>query len=480
MKKLFSLLLITISIDQASSNIYASSLKTAQTFMFTQPVYHNIQATNFLWRDVIPDNRVTLRVVPMYQESFNGAKTAKYFLLNCRSDILIAGDNTTFNTERDVRAEWLELPSTFSGVLSIRPHQKQYGALLSYNQNLYWLPWEFFANSWVEISMPIIKVVNKINPVQCNSSNTAGPVTGHEIIDAFNRSSMLFGKISPNKQSIFGVGELRAVFGTTWTTKNDFLLQYYGGIAIPTSKKQIPCTLFNPVIGLNSHTAMVAGVNIELPLQPEDWNFHAKVYLLADANYLYPNHQLRTLSLFKNQWSQYLMLRRAITQPDGTVIGDTTATPAVNVLTQTVRVRANCFANLATGISLDYHGWNLELGYQFWVHTTERLSLCKPNCSKKPFLFHEYGIAGTGTGSASGSKINTQTPNDPVFVTIKSMDICPRTGASSGAFVQAVQGAFGYTSERGPFIGVGGFFEKPNTDTALGQWGVWGTLGYGF
>lgn len=475
MKKLF-LSIVTITV---LPTIFAARLKTSQSFLLTRPAYDNVQALQFLWRDALAEDKSIFRVTPIYQKSFRDKRLARLFLLKCQSDILVAGDASANNTLRDVRAEWLGLPATFSGRYTLCPQQTQYSATMSYFHHLKSLGWSFIANSWIGITMPIVGMTNAAHPAQFDSQNSAGPTSGDEIVNAMNSSAMIYGKIAPCKLSKTTVPELRFVFGTTWTTKNDFLLMYYTGISFPTYKRQQPHYLFGPVLGHNRHYQLIAGLSAELPLHEEGSDFHCKLFMLAENNFLMRNHQLRSFDVFNKPWTRYLQLRKAVTLPDGTITGSAETTPAVNAFTFPVRVHPNSYFNMALGLSFDQCGFTGEVAYQLWAHARERLQLMKSCCEGTPLPFEMYGIAGTGTSSASESLINTQAPNDLIFTTFKRGDIDLQSGANRGAFSQAINASVGYRGDRG-FIGVGGFWEKPNTDTALEQWGVWGTIAYSF
>lgn len=472
--------MIAISPFVVAQTAMAARSKTSQSFLLTRPAYDNVEAQQFLWRDAVGEEQSVFKVTPIYQKSTNDKKLARYFLLDCQEEIVVAGDATAQNTQRNVRAEWLGLPSTFSGVYSLRPEQTQYAVTLSgFYHFKSATSWSYLEQSWIGLTMPVVGMSNRANPRQSDASNSAGPVTGQEIVQALNQPDMIFGKIAPCTLKKTTVPELRFVFGTTWTTESDFLLLYYTGIAFPTEPRQRPNYLFEPVLGHNRHYGLIAGFAAELPFHEEGSDFHAKMFFTAENNFMIRNNQLRSFDVFGKPWARYLQLRKAVTLPDGTVTGSAETTPGVNALTFPVRVHPNSFFNMALGLSIDQCGFNAEVGWQMWAHPRERLNFTKSCCSGRPLIFEMYGIAGTGTNSASQSMINTRAPDDLIFTTFKRGDIDLHSGANRGAFSQSVNGALGYRCSFG-FIGVGGFWEKPNCDTALEQWGVWGTLGYTF
>ena len=222
-----------------------------------------------------------------------------------------------------------------------------------------------------------IAVSNKLRPHQSDAMDTAGQVTGDELVEAFNRPTMRYGKMSPCATKAHGIAQILLSFGTTWVNKNDFLLSYYTGVILPAYKRNRPHYLFNPVVGPNGHFGFTLGFNTELPLQPENRDYSFKLFATGEVHYLLHGRQIRTLDLIGKPWSRYMLLRRAITQLDGTIIGDTTPTPAVNAFTQPVRVHPWGFGNLAGGFTYMKNGFTIEAGYQLWVHPSRHSHLLR-------------------------------------------------------------------------------------------------------
>jgi len=157
---------------------------------------------------------------------------------------------------------------------------------------------------------------------------------------------------------------------------------------------------------------------------------------------------------------------------------ETTTIPGVNVLTQSVKVHPYSFFNLAGGFAFNTCHTSLEFGYSLWTHVSERIKFCRPGCDKELPRIEYFGLAGAEPGtSANASTISEQAPDDPVFITLKQNDLLPLSGSGRGAFTQSLHAAFGYISDY-VFVGIGGFFEQPTNNTALKQWGIWGTLGF--
>lgn len=492
MKKLIVVSCLITSLIAAISIYADTQYKTSQTFMTSTPFYHHVGATSFLWRTVVADKNDdgtgAFRVMPFYQQSTHGEKNdGSYFLINCKHSILFAGDASPLRFKRDVRAEWLNLPSNFSGYLSLNPEEKQYGAVLSYNHSFKDLfGSSLLENSWLEITMPFGCTTHELHPCEYDLSLSQTTVSGYPstILQALNQPSLLYGKISPCKMKKSGLAEVQLTWGTTFINKDDFLLTYYTTFVMPGNTRPEARKLFEPTLGSNGHFGLNAGVNAELPILESGSDCMIKIFANGENHFLFKRKQWRTFDLRegataeravgnfgRKEWSRFVMLRHDT---------DFTLEPAVNLLTQKVEVYPQSSFNLATGFLAQYGAFTAELGYQLTARQSECVRLLLPCCEGKIFPFEAYGIAGVGPeATASTSTIAEQGPDDPTFIHITWNDVNRISAEGRSAFVQGVHAAFGVHKDC-LFAGVGGFFEQPNRNTDLPKWAVWFDVGMQF
>ena len=264
-----------------------------------------------------------------------------------------------------------------------------------------------------------------------------------------------------------GFAECRLIAGATYKTCHDFLFAYTGTFSIPMSTRACPDYLFTPTLGGNGHCEVGIELNIELPLNcPESYNKCLLFFNVQDHFYL-PRHQWRTLDLYKKQWSRYLLLRKENSE---------TTIPAVNIFTQRVRVRPFNTVDLSVGLRAISGCTHLELGYDLWGHSSQRLEFSEPWCAKTPGIITQYGIAGTGTNSASTSTIAKRGDNDPVFVHLRTSDLDLSSGASKEGFTSKVHASATFYDA----ITFGGFYEFAHTNTSLENWGFWASIAHLF
>ncbi|MGC2310939.1 MAG: hypothetical protein WA432_04930 [Candidatus Babeliaceae bacterium] len=479
MKKICICLLILLSsLPFISKTIF----KTSQTFMFTRPAYQNVGAYFHLWKKIIADTEspdYALQALFLHQHSICNKHTDQFFLLHCQNVLSVAGDATDpslLNT-RDIRAEWLGLPSTFSGKFTVHPSQEQTFVQIVVKKNLYfWFPYNFFKTWWVSLSIPFVHVRNNLH---FTTFDTQNPGTGfpHNLTDAFTQPAWCFGKMDHRSRTKNRLAEIRFTLGNVFLNHDDFLLASYSALSFPLAKKQRPNFIFSPFGGANGHIDWVFGFLLELPCYEDCPAIKSIFFATLENHFLLKNHQWRALDIrhpigTHNEYSRYLLLR---------LPNDPTTVPAVNIFTERVQVRPFNIVDLATGFRFEKDAFNVEAGYHLWAHQSEQIKLLRSNCEGTRPLIEQFGIAGSGTGSASQSSINQQV-DDPSgqFVTLLRDHLDLSSGASRGGFTQGAYIALGYLYEgvkHRYFGSLGVFYDKPNTNTALEYWAVWVKFG---
>jgi hypothetical protein len=459
----------------------------AHSFMFTRPAYYNFSMIQATWHDFFLEKKghclAAIQGILFYQQSREYTPTKQYFLPNqCNTEVLIAGDAVEQDFFiRDVRAEWLNLPSTFRGILTINPKQKQTGFLLQYNQDLKKIVCSpLFKNAWFTISLPFVHVQNNFNPIQSNITGITDNTTTHQpqtILQAFNQPDWCYDRFPVEQQTSRGLAELRVDIGSTYLFKNQKYDQmaFYSAIIIPIAPSQDPRFIFSPFTGNNNHFGLGGGILTQFLLNrnPERcaWCFFANL----EAVWLFHNREKRTFDLINKPWSRFMLFTHKDSPPGSSV-------PGVNVLTQAVKTTPMGIFDFSTGWRLQIETINIDLSYNIWGHAREKISLHNDCCMLD---FTQYGIAGKGTitsqgkdvaASASLSTIQQQADDDLTFVTINQLDIDVRSGASAGALNQKAQVAVGIECKDKPvetFCAAGACFDFPYKNSALKTWSVW-------
>src|SRR3990167_2861861 len=92
----------------------------SETFMFTRPCYERLTAYEAFWQnmtfyqDCFPHSN--MQAIAFYQNSINkrNDQFRQYFLMRDKDELVVRGDDITL-IDRDIRAEWLQLPANYNG-----------------------------------------------------------------------------------------------------------------------------------------------------------------------------------------------------------------------------------------------------------------------------------------------------------------------------------------------------------------------------
>lgn len=467
---------------------FAKRNHTSQTFMFPRPVYHNLAEFNGPWLYLTTQERNeyggTFQVIPSFQESpmhSCNSRVAGYFSMFCKQRLLVAGDATGARDSRDVRAEWLRLPSDFIGTLCFNPKQIQEGLVFAYQQDLdYFCDIDLLRFLYVNIQLPVVWVKNSLGLGE--TIEQPGTPVGREprtITQALVQSDLDFAKMYQGSRQDQGIAEVRFDVGTRLIYERNFLLLTYSSLIIPTFRKNCPTFIFNPVVGINGHWGIGAGMNLQIPLTNECDCLDVIAFLDVENRYYTSNDQYRTFDLktrrfcHKKEWSRYLQLRKP--NHEETIF-------AANVLTLYSKVKPWNMINLATGLRVFAGPMHIELGYQLWVHPDERVCIKPPKCCGNGYCFEEFGIASAGLGSAQRSTIAEQALEDDEFVFLKLEDLDLCSASAQGNATNMAYGSISFVGDSAvaPMLSLGIFYENALTNANFSNWGIWGKLGCAF
>jgi len=489
----------------------------SQSYMATRNAYQQCAAVQALWHDIVYEKKCSFRgagqVIGMYAESTALEKSSYYFMPYCTDHVLVSGDDFKYElSTRDVRAEWLDLPSDFQGQLRLHPHQKQAIAFLHYNQNVdRFLSINFLSDYWVEVFAPIVYVENDLQLEQSlyyHSKTTETNCAPQDLCQAFCNPDWWYYK-NCGKQKTTQLAEVRLRLGKSYIAKNGFELIYFSGFSIPTSKGQDPRFAFSPVAGFNNHWGMEVGFHAQILLNRDDCPYAFSLFVGLESLFLVDNKQYRTFDLIGKPWSRYLLFNRRGGAPDQNI-------PGVNVMTRKVKVHPYTVVDFDVGWRMKTDHYECEIGWGIWGHGNEKIEFtrccyddrfgcksccmfagcaqCTPGGQSACNACHktlcactesEFGIAGKGpidplanpqqAASACRSTISFQAANDPVFMGIKDSDYDLYSAAARSAINQKIHVNVGrfFGCCLAYYAGAGFFVDMPQKNSALQLWGVW-------
>lgn len=467
MKKIYLAGLALCYISNIRADIISTD-HTSQMRMLYRPAYQNAAALWNWWSPIIVDkkgkSRAAAQGLVFYQKSLEWCKTGGYFGINCQSHLRVQGDNAPDNRDRDIRAEWFNMPADTDTYLRLEPRQRQIAAVLEFNQDIAsWIGHSFFAHFWFDVTASFSQVKNRLNPQ--SSSNT--------LLEQVGSPTLQHARICDCEFKRGGLAEAIISLGTTFLDNRDgFLLAMSAGIGLPGERRVKSEFIFDAGLGTNGHFTVPTTVIFGLPIYVCDERGDLLEFVgTLQHRYYMSRNEWRTFDLNCNrQWSRYLLLRRE---------GESQTIPATRVLTRYVEVKPHSFINVAASFVFSHNGIGAEAGYELWAHSDEEICHASQCCYPQHHALEEYGIAGSAANkSASRSTINWLAPDDTVFTTLKESDIDRNSGGAPSTGSHRLHAALSYQSEYNILGSLGGFFEWPQTNGCLKNWGCWGKISY--
>ena len=462
----------------------------SHTYMFTRPLTEHLGIEQAMWHDIVYKKQkggTAVQVTAAYQQSVTLEQNSNYFLFPCNRDVLVSGDDNTGDARtRDIRAEWLGLPSNFRGRFTVSPHQKQAGVIVEASKDLHTvIDHDYFKGSWFNIVIPAVYVENNLRLRQWDVINP-GTTFPADIVQAMRQPNWLYAKMG-SCCSKTALADLTFKLGKTYLCEDNNLLAYYTKLIAPTGNRQNPAFIFSPVSGNNNHFGYGGGVYMQLLCNNDPTLVRVLFFLNFESIFFARNDQWRTFDLRGKPMSRYMQFVDTSLNPGATI-------PGVNVLTLLVDAHPYGYVDFSAGFRLQLKKTEWEFGYNIWGHVQERIEL---EC---PFPAGRYGIAGSYNPNlipnplntvvtASKSTIAMQAPNDVIispcpvpctetltFVPLNEGDIDFRSGAAGPAFNHKVHISVG-SVHRGEkvdaFWGFGIFYDLPMKYGALCLMGGW-------
>lgn len=444
--------------------------KRTRTFLQTKPVYMNIARHNHLALQYVYQKRSNLELTcsftPFHYQSFLNSTTQNYFLPKHKSHITIVGDQAAPDAvkKRDVRAEWLNLPSSAQATLQLVPQYKVTGFAVHVNKNLKdVVPTDFFSSLQCELVLPFVIAEHFLF---LDEQNLSGVPPG-QIIDAFSNTVWIGQRIKQYQSSV-GLSDVAVSISSSSYCKDHYIFAAHSGLVLPTAPKNSHTYLFSPARGNNGRFAFYGGVDMQFALNEAARIWNMLLFASIESYYFFATDVYRTFDLKQKPWSRFLpYIDNNQVQPN--------KLQGVNVLTLRAHLKPQAYVDFSCGIRLVSDYIHFEVGYGVWGHDSERIEHLDTSFNNL------IGIAGVQQGaSASKSTIGTQATDDEQFIPVKLSDIDLISGSALSALNHIFHASVGITkkgSRIDGFIGFGGSVEKAQLEGSMTQWGAWVKIG---
>lgn len=367
------------------------------------------------WQQVVnlsnqPCNYGTISVVPEYSRSFDSMEMAE-FLFGCCPAFTFAGSKVPDRGPEDILADYFGLPSDFKSKVEFKPQITNFVFDIDFYQGLdSWWP-----GGYVRVHIPITHTKWDLDLTECGaefvSTDTFEPAGywGAERVvikpesknqlyrnvrQAFTGTKtygdllkpMQYGRIW-GRQLMTRVADLQAAIGWNFLMGENYHFGFNLRGTIPTGNRPNAEFLFEPIAGNGRFGELGGGVTGHYMFWRSADDCHAfGFYLDGNITHLFPTRQRRSFDLRDRCGGSRYMLLESISAPAQDLLvapGELAPAqyqrrliPAINETTFDVEVKIAVQADIVAKLSYQRDGLELDLGYNFYGRSHEKLRRC--------------------------------------------------------------------------------------------------------
>ncbi len=451
--------------------------------------------------------------VPSYMRSFDRDEIGDYFFVN--------GTNTmTFGAEAaagiDIFGRNFYLNDQFNGLLTALPQVENFVADFQVRvnfdewvQGLYaelyvpinWTSWKMSFDQTVNTTGQFIaanqlgNTVDVSSPIGSIKTAFNGQILSPNLPDL--KQTLQYGRVSDDtetgKKSKVRVADVELAVGYNFLCCD----MYHVGIDIrgifPTGNRPESIFLFEPICGNGKRFEVGGGLNAHYEFWNNCCDSSFSVWLQGVAYHIFKGKQRRIFDLKNADGTQNVGSNRLLIKKyaNNAYAGEVLFGP--NVLARECKVSNSVHANLVALFDYKRCGFNLDVGYEFWVRTKDKLVITQP------IPANTYGVAGdsgtTGTPARPNPNVNRTASTttisganaavyDATNVYISTDSLSIDSAINPTAMSHKVFAHVSYVWDNcdySPFVGIGGETEfSGKKNFALNQWAVWIKGGFAF
>lgn len=463
-------------------------------------------------------------ITPEYLHSFRPEDIAEYFFGT--PYLQISGSKVVGRGENDLLADYFGLGQTFNSRIKLEPFLSN--ALADFRFRIGYGRWYFDTQAAVVRARTGIRIEECITNDGLDMPFAAlymAPGTVEPVVSSFCQAisrgavygeivePLFFNKIG-SPESITKLTEIQSALGWIFLDHPNGWLSINLRNSIPTGSRPNARFLFEPIVGNGHHWELGVGFYGQGILWEKDGDKHVYVWFEANFTHLFGDKQCRTFDLLdvcddccnacpvENGFGSRYILAKEFDET-GNYIGQTV--PLLNRTTLLSKVSVDFEMDLAIMFAFEFTDWVIDLGYDGWLRTRERIKIldCLPCDTIGLKGIQNVALQMGGPSNATQSKATLHgnhffaqqavaDPNPPVFTNQAQIDI--GSAASGRMLTHKIFSHVQHTWHRyepcayQPFLGIGFEVEfegrrpknlQPNK-LAMSQWGVWLKTGIGY
>ncbi len=402
------------------------------------------------WKEFLPgcDDRVwgNFSTTLEYSHSRNGYRIAQYLFGS--TQLHFSGSEVEDRCGDELLADYFGLPTTFKGSIAFNPRIDNIIIDVNYYLGLdQWCNGLFF-----KVNMPIV-VTRWDLGINCNETNTINAQERPVFPTCYMSSQKSReGQILPNQaetalsirealsgEFTFGDMQQPFIFGTfacgreqkTAVAQLDVILGYrlaencrgqfsaYLMTTVPTGTSPTSEIIFEPLVGNTRLWEFGPGIVCQYDLL--QWGLHKfGFYFNGVLTHQFKHNQIRSFDFInRGPLSRYMLLKEFIPDETNTLVYNGRMINAIDFATRKVRVGGSVKVDLAAKLSYYYNRWGVDLGYNLYARTKEKLKL-RPTLFPADVNRLQLGLKGTegvcykvvnDAGNITATNVLTSTQN---------------------------------------------------------------------
>lgn len=364
-------------------------------------------------------NYITVAHSLGYSRSFNPERIARYLFGDCT--LIFSGSQVSGRRDCELLADNFGLSPNFRGQLQVSPvidniffDTQVFVGLDEWTCGLYFRAhaplvhtrWDLRARESSEEQedcRPFPACYMSSNEIGATCSITKalnGNFTFGNMQDRWQ-----FGKFAGCELTKTGLAAIDLIVGWDFLKCENYHIGIFGLVVAPTGNKPKSDFIFEPLIGNGKRVELGAGLSGHLVLWEEGPDQSLSIYIEGNITHMFKNKQMRSFDFCRQgPLSRYMLLKEFKREgdeliPTGRIIN------GINFVTREVEASVPVKGDVSVKLSYRTPCISIDLGYNFYGHAEERITLCRRSSEST------FGIKGTeGTCALEYKTVGNQQP----------------------------------------------------------------------
>jgi hypothetical protein len=429
----------------------------------------------------------TFQATAFYNESLKSDDLARYFYFGDKAGSAVGRDTLRLIIPDHLAvgaiAPGAPLASAADTNVKLSPTVRSYGLMMTYYQDLE----KILPGLYFDIRVPVVQVETDLGAIATGGNSDVakqylgGTLTEIPTTAAEARVPLRNAKFGGKRQAL-GIADIDLRMGYAFLQSSRGSLGINVGLTVPTGNQADSKFAFDAIYGNSNHWGFGAGLEGRYQFwnnEDADLSIHAN----ADYRQLFTNTERRTLGIKGIEWGQY----RTVAQVSASS-ANVQATPAANVLTQSVDVTPGTQLDNVVGLTYNYGGLTLDIGYNLYYRDRDSVKLRDAWDDTKYVYATNDGAAAGVAANAAGTTfgLGGVTPLNGTVASFAKLtnDVIDYDVARAPIQItNKVMGGVGYVFKDWQYplmLGAGANYDIPVDNAAVRSWGFFLKTGIAF